>query len=70
MSYWTDLYKARAGNVEFIDGLIAGMTAYAVWKDGRQVLAAGENLVDEIAAMRKELLDPRIQEARGGTDQP
>lgn len=36
MSYWKEVYGQRSN--EFIEGIIAGLIAYAWWKDGIQYI--------------------------------
>jgi len=42
LGYFKDLYGAKKGNKDFIEGVIAGIECYAVWKDGRQVVGIQE----------------------------
>lgn len=39
-NYWQEMYGARSK--EFVEGVIAGVEAFAVWKDGRQVVGIME----------------------------
>ena len=34
MGYWRDKYPERVGDLDFVDGIMAAMDTYAVWKDG------------------------------------
>lgn len=53
-SYWRDMYGARTK--DFIDGVIAGVEAFAVWKDGKEVVGVREKpLKKEIEDIKKEL---------------
>lgn len=40
MGYFADMYGKRSK--DFIEGVIAGITAYAIWKDGRQWVGSPE----------------------------
>ena len=50
MSYWKDTYGIK--NKDFIEGVIAGVTAYAFWRDGKQRVGVLErdlyNVIEEI----------------------
>lgn len=57
MSYFKDMYGARSK--EFIDGVIAGIEAFAVWQDGKQVVGIKrEPLEKVIEEVKKELGGP------------
>ena len=45
-NYWKEMYGERSN--EFILGVIAGVEAYAVWKDGRQVVGIMEQPLVEV----------------------
>ncbi len=48
------MYGAR--NKEFIDGVIAGVEAFAVWKDGKQLVGIfGKPLEEEIKDIKEGL---------------
>lgn len=52
--YWRRMYGKRSQ--EFIDGVIAGVTTFAVWKDGKQVVGILQKpLKDEIENIKKGL---------------
>lgn len=54
MSYFRDMYGARSK--EFIEGVIAGIEAYAVWKDGEQTVGIKhEPLKKVIEEVKREL---------------
>ena len=54
MSYFRDMYGERSK--EFIEGVIAGIEAYAVWKDGEQVVGIMcEPLKEVIKEVKREL---------------
>lgn len=55
-NYWREMYGAR--NREFIDGVIAGVTAFAIWKNGKQVVGILET------PLEKEIKD--IEKGLGG----
>ena len=40
-NYWKEMYGARTK--DFLDGVIAGVEAFAVWKDGKEVVGILEN---------------------------
>lgn len=53
-NYWGEMYGRRSR--DFIDGVIAGVTALAVWKDGVEVIGIfGKPLKEEIEDIEKEL---------------
>jgi len=53
-NYWAEMYGRRTP--DFIDGVIAGVEAFAVWKDGRQVVGTMEkSLSEEIKDIKKGL---------------
>ena len=53
-NYWAEMYGRRTP--DFIDGVIAGVEAFAIWKNGRQVVGYMENpLIEEIKAIKKGL---------------
>lgn len=57
MNYWLDKYGKRSR--EFIEGVVAGLSACAVWKDGKQYVGVEEvPLVDVINGVRSELSKP------------
>jgi hypothetical protein len=60
MGYWRDRYGLQT--LDFIRGVIAGVEAYAVWKDGRQVVGIREKyLTDVIEEIKKDLgMDYRL----------
>jgi len=52
--YWRRLYGKRSQ--DFIDGVIAGVEAYAVWKDGEQLVGvARQPLAEAIKEIQEEL---------------
>ena len=51
-NYWREMYGPRTK--DFIDGVIAGVTAYAVWKDGKEVVGIRERPLEEVVAEIKE----------------
>lgn len=54
MSYWFDSYGKCSR--DFIDGVIAGITAFAVWKDGKQYVGVLEKpLVDVLRDVEEQL---------------
>lgn len=54
MGYFRDMHGLQ--NRDFIRGVIAGITAYAVWKDGKQCVGIREEyLEDVIEAVKKDL---------------
>lgn len=73
-NYWRLMFGPRSE--EFIEGVIAGVTAFAVWRDGREVVGIMQKpLKEEIAEIREGLggeeksepMDqgPRDHEGRG-----
>lgn len=53
-NYWRRMYGKRSQ--EFIDGVIAGVTTFAVWEDGKQVVGVlRKPLKDEIENIKKGL---------------
>ena len=54
MGYFADMYGKRSK--DFIEGVIAGMAAHAVWKDGKQwVGSPGKTLKKAIEEAKREL---------------
>ena len=54
MRYWRRNYGIRSN--DFIKGVIAGITAYAINKNGRQLVGSYETpLKEEIEAVREQL---------------
>lgn len=51
-NYWTKIYGFRSK--AFIEGVIAGIEAFAFWKDGVQVIGTLEEPLDKIIAEVKE----------------
>lgn len=52
--YFEDIYGKRSK--EFIDGVIAGIEAFAIWKDGTQVVGCLEHPMKEtIESVKKQL---------------
>ena len=53
-NYWEEMYGKRSR--DFIDGVIAGVTTFAVWKDGIEVVGIREKpLKEEIKDIEKGL---------------
>ena len=58
MGYWKNMYGER--NKDFIDGIIAAMWTYAIWKDGKQVIGVLEQPLNEvIEEVKRELNYPK-----------
>ena len=58
MSYFADMYGKRSK--DFIDGVIAGIEAYAIWKNGKQCVGILQKpLEDVIAEIKEELGYPK-----------
>lgn len=55
MGYLRDIYGLRSN--EFIDGMIAGVEAYAVWRDGVQLVGAMERSLREVIKEIKEEME-------------
>ena len=54
MGIWKDIYGSRSE--DFIEGVIAGVEMYAVWKDGRQYIGVHNTpLEDVIREVQKDL---------------
>lgn len=54
MGYFAEMYGKRSK--EFIEGVIAGMTAFAVWKNGTQWVGSPEKTLKKaIAEAKKDL---------------
>ena len=45
-NYWWSAYGVRSD--DFIEGVIAGVTAYAVWKNGRQYIGIKEEPLEDV----------------------
>ena len=54
MEYWKEMYGARSN--EFIEGVIAGIKAYAIWKDGRELVGIMEAPFKEVVLEIKKQL--------------
>lgn len=55
MGYWQELYGECSR--EFVDGVIAGVRAYAVWKDGKQYVGIVRMPLEEaIKQIERDLL--------------
>ena len=69
MPYFREFHGVKRGNKEFIDGVIAGITCYAVWKDGRQVVGVMETPLKEVVAeVKRDLEYPEEEwDARSGS---
>ena len=58
MGYWADFYNHKKGNKDFIDGVKAAISTYAIWKDGKQLVGAQEKPIIEVfAEIERELGD-------------
>lgn len=56
MSYWHDLYGYQ--NIDFVEGVIAGIEACTIWKDGEQHVGTLETPLREVVEeVRKNLLE-------------
>ncbi len=56
MGYLRDMHGIQT--LDFTKGVIAGVTMYAVWKDGRQVVGIQEKPLEKvIVEIEKDLLD-------------
>lgn len=54
MAYWREMYGYRSQ--EFIDGVVAGVTAFAVWDNGKQLVGVQKKpLNDVIRAVQEQL---------------
>lgn len=52
--YWRDKYGPRSE--DFIEGIIAGVEAFAIWKDGKQMVGILRIPLEEIIKeIKKEL---------------
>lgn len=60
MGYWRTYYGDKIGNKKFVEGLIAGVETFAIWKDGVPLVGCREiplkNVVKEI---REQLLEEK-----------
>ena len=55
-TYWRDMYGPRSN--DFIEGVIAGITAYAVWKDGKEyAVGIMEQPLEDVIKEVKEQLE-------------
>lgn len=48
MGYWRDTYPKAIGNKAFVDGIVAGITAFAIWNNGRQYVGVMKVPLDEV----------------------
>jgi len=54
MGIWKDMYGPR--DLDFIEGVIAGVEMYAVWKDGRQYVGIHEKpFISVVLEIKKDL---------------
>lgn len=54
MNYWKEMYGTRSK--EFIEGVIAGVEAFAFWKDNKQCVGPRkEPLKEEIESIKEGL---------------
>lgn len=58
--YWyLNFGRFRKCSRDFIEGIIAGVEAFAVWKNGRQVVGILEKPLEEVVAEIKEELEAK-----------
>lgn len=61
-TYWIDNYGTNKSK-DFIDGVIAGVTIFAIWKNGKQYVGLNQvPLETEVAEIKKQLGNFHIQE--------
>lgn len=48
MKYWKEMYGTQSK--DFIDGVIAGVTSCAIWKNGKQRVGVMEILLEDYIA--------------------
>lgn len=54
--FWRENYRNKIGNKDFIEGIIEGVRAFAVWKEGKQMVGVMKRpLKDEIEDIKTEL---------------
>jgi hypothetical protein len=66
MGYFKDMYGDKIGNKDFIDGVIAGAEAYAVWRNGTQWVGSPEVTLKEAVRYIRKDLDPNYQKEEEG----
>jgi hypothetical protein len=49
--YWKEMYGTRSK--DFIEGVLAGVEAFAIWKDGQQVVGCQQKPLKQV---RKEII--------------
>ena len=54
-NYWREMYGSRSA--DFIEGVIAGVSAYAVWVDGQQWVGSLEYKLEDVIEEIKEGLE-------------
>ena len=56
MAFWRENYKSKIGNKDFIEGIIEGVRAFAIWLDGEQRVGCMQRpLKEEITIIKEEL---------------
>lgn len=56
MEYWKSVYGKWIGNNDFIEGIIAAVDSFGIWKNGVQVIGClDSSVVKIIAEVKKEL---------------
>jgi len=53
MKYWEEMYGKRTK--DFIEGVIAGVKAFAIWKDGEQFVGIQKQPLKEAIAEKQPL---------------
>jgi hypothetical protein len=66
-NYWRDMYGARGK--DFTEGVIAGVEAYATWRDGEQLVGCMQIPLKEVIREVKEGLGWKDQAVEGADEQ-
>ena len=61
--YWFRMYGTQPD--DFIEGVIAGITMFAIWKNGKQVVGIMEHPLEEVI---KEVKEQLSYKQKGGID--
>ena len=46
--YWRDCFSSQIGNKDFVEGVIAALFTYGIWKDGVQVIGTLQTPIKDI----------------------
>lgn len=58
---WQDLYGTRSN--EFIEGVIAGVEMYAIWRNGKRLVGVMEKSLEDVVEEIKQQLGWYLEES-------